>query len=62
MTRRLTLVIHSLAQGGAERDMAHLARHWIQHGDDVTLVTLDSARNDSFELPPQLERIGLDLM
>lgn len=62
MTRRLTLVIHSLAQGGAERDMAHLARHWVQHGNDVTLVTLDSARNDSFELPPQLERIGLDLM
>ena len=62
MTRRLTLVIHSLAQGGAERDMAHLARHWVQQGNDVTLVTLDSETNDSFELPPEVERIGLDLL
>ena len=40
LTRRLTLVIHSLAQGGAERDMAHLARCWAERGDDVAVVTL----------------------
>ena len=40
LTRRLTLVIHSLAQGGAERDMAHLARCWAERGDDVSLVNV----------------------
>lgn len=62
MTRRLSLVIHSLAEGGAERDMAHLARCWAERGDDVSLITLDSVANDSFPLNDQITRIGLDLV
>ncbi len=62
MTRRLTLVIHSLAQGGAERDMAHLARCWADRGDDVALITLDSIENDSYPLNEGVTRIGLGLV
>ena len=62
LARRLTLVIHSLAQGGAERDMAHLARCWSGRGDDVALVTLDSVANDSFPLADGVTRTGLGLV
>ncbi|MBQ12623.1 MAG: glycosyl transferase [Planctomyces sp.] len=55
-------MIHSLAQGGAERDMAHLARCWADRGDDVSLITLDSVANDSFPLNDQITRIGLGLV
>ncbi len=62
LTRRLTLVIHSLAQGGAERDMAHLARCWAQQGHDVALVTLDSPDSDNYPLAQNVTRIGLNLV
>ncbi len=61
LTRRLTLVIHSLAQGGAERDMAHLARCWAERGNDVAVVTLDSVATDSYPLVEGVTRIGLGL-
>jgi GalNAc-alpha-(1->4)-GalNAc-alpha-(1->3)-diNAcBac-PP-undecaprenol alpha-1,4-N-acetyl-D-galactosaminyltransferase len=38
---RLTLVIGSLVGGGAERTLTILANAWVNHGDRVTLVTLD---------------------
>lgn len=62
LPRRLTLVIHSLAGGGAERYTALLANHWAERGDAVTLITLDSAATDAYRLDPRVERIGLDLM
>ena len=62
VTRRLTLVIHSLAQGGAERDMAHLARCWAERGDDVAVVTLDSVDSDSYPLADSVTRIGLGMV
>ncbi len=62
LTRRLTLVIHSLAQGGAERDMAHLARCWAERGDDVALVTLDAVDADSYPLADAVTRIGLGMV
>ncbi|MED5446721.1 MAG: glycosyltransferase family 4 protein [Planctomycetota bacterium] len=61
LTRRLTLVIHSLAQGGAERDMAHLARCWAERGNDVAVVTLDSVATDSYPLVEGVTRVGLGL-
>ncbi|HAA51855.1 MAG TPA: glycosyltransferase family 4 protein [Planctomycetaceae bacterium] len=61
LSRRLTLVIHSLAQGGAERDMAHLARCWTERGHDVAVVTLDSVAADSYPLAEGVTRIGLGL-
>ncbi len=62
MARRLTLVIHSLDGGGAERIMALMARRWAEMGHAVTLVTLDSVENDRYPLAPAVRRIGLEQM
>ena len=60
--QRLTLVIHSLEQGGAERDMAHLARLLADAGYDVQLITLAGLETDSFPLDPRVERLALGLL
>ncbi len=62
MPRRLTLVIHSLDGGGAEKTMALLANRWAELGHTVTLITLDSANNDRYQLAAGVKRVGLDLM
>jgi glycosyltransferase involved in cell wall biosynthesis len=62
MPLRLTLVIHSLADGGAERVMAMMANHWAEEANDVTLITFDSQQNDSYRLADEINRIGLGLM
>jgi GalNAc-alpha-(1->4)-GalNAc-alpha-(1->3)-diNAcBac-PP-undecaprenol alpha-1,4-N-acetyl-D-galactosaminyltransferase len=59
---KLGLVISSLRCGGAERVMAQLANHWANRGDQVTLVTLDSAASDWFELHPRVKRVALGVM
>lgn len=59
---RLTLVIHSLAGGGAERVTAMMANEWSRRGRDVTLITLDAAEHDAYPLDERVERLGLDLM
>jgi glycosyltransferase involved in cell wall biosynthesis len=60
--RRLAIVIHSLAGGGAERTASLMANHWAEAGDQVTLVTLDSAKNDRYVLAPAVRRESLGLM
>lgn len=60
--RKLTLVIHSLAGGGAERTAARMANHWAEEGHRVTLVTLDSAAGDRYPLSAAVRRPALDLM
>lgn len=60
--RRLTLLIHSLAGGGAERVFSMLANHWAAQGHTVTLMTLDRVENDLYPLDPRVRRIGLDLL
>jgi glycosyltransferase involved in cell wall biosynthesis len=62
MQRRLTLVIHSLNGGGAERTLAALANHWELAGDEVTLVTLASPERDVYELSASVRRVSLDGM
>ena len=59
---KLVLFIHSLARGGAERDMAEMANHWVKSGRDVTLLTLAGPEDDTFPLDPGVRRIGLGLM
>jgi glycosyltransferase involved in cell wall biosynthesis len=61
-SRRLTLVIHALHSGGAERSLAGLAYHWAACGADVTLITLDTVASDVFPLHPAIHRVGLGLM
>lgn len=60
--RRLTLLIHSLAGGGAERVFSTLANHWAAQGHTVTLITLDRVENDLYPLDPRVRRIGLNLL
>jgi GalNAc-alpha-(1->4)-GalNAc-alpha-(1->3)-diNAcBac-PP-undecaprenol alpha-1,4-N-acetyl-D-galactosaminyltransferase len=62
MGRRLTLVVPSLALGGAERVVATMANHWAARGDTVTVITLSAATTDTYSLDPAVTRIALDLM
>jgi GalNAc-alpha-(1->4)-GalNAc-alpha-(1->3)-diNAcBac-PP-undecaprenol alpha-1,4-N-acetyl-D-galactosaminyltransferase len=62
MGRRLTLVVPSLALGGAERVVANMANHWAACGDAVTVITLSAATTDTYSLDPAVTRVALDLM
>jgi len=59
---RVTLVISSLAAGGAERVMSTMANHWAGQGWDVTLLTLDATSGDVLPVHPRVERVGLGEM
>jgi glycosyltransferase involved in cell wall biosynthesis len=62
MGRRLTLVVPSLALGGAERVVARMANHWACRGDAVTVITLSSTATDTYPLDPPVTRIALDVV
>jgi GalNAc-alpha-(1->4)-GalNAc-alpha-(1->3)-diNAcBac-PP-undecaprenol alpha-1,4-N-acetyl-D-galactosaminyltransferase len=62
MGRRLTLVVPSLALGGAERVMARMANHWAARGEAVSVITLSSTATDTYPLDPAVTRVPLDLM
>jgi len=62
MGRRLTLVVPSLALGGAERVVARMANHWAARGDAVTVITLSAPVTDTYPLDPPVTRVALDLM
>ena len=62
MARNLTLVIHALHGGGAERVAATMANLWAAQGDVVTLITLDDVATDVYPVDTQVERVGLGLM
>jgi len=60
--KRITLVIPSLACGGAERNLSMMANYFATHGSNVTLITLAAAETDFFQLHPQIERVALNLL
>lgn len=62
MPRRITLAIHSLHGGGAERITASMANYWAEQGDQVTLITLDAATRDRYSVAETVDRVGLDVM
>ena len=59
---KLTLVIFSLAEGGAERVMSLLANYWSRKGEEVYLVTLDSMNSDVYPLDQQIHRVPLGVV
>ena len=61
-SRRLTLVVPSLALGGAERVVSKMANHWAASGDVVTVITLSADDEDTYPLAPKVLRIALDMM
>jgi glycosyltransferase involved in cell wall biosynthesis len=60
--RRITLLIHALTGGGAERQICSLANHLANHGFETTLITLDRQEHDRYALLSSVQRIGLDQM
>ena len=59
---KLTLVIHSLSGGGAERVLVLLAQGFIDNGYKVTVVTLSSLETDFYSLPEGCSRIALGVL
>ncbi len=53
--RRLTLVISTLAGGGAERVVTLLANAWADRGTEITVVTLDDS-DPFYPLDPRVSR------
>ncbi len=53
---KITLVIHAMALGGAERVMSIVANYWATHGWDVTLITLiDGSKPSAYDLDPRIK-------
>jgi GalNAc-alpha-(1->4)-GalNAc-alpha-(1->3)-diNAcBac-PP-undecaprenol alpha-1,4-N-acetyl-D-galactosaminyltransferase len=59
---RITLVIHALSGGGAERVVSLLANYWATHGSTVSLIALSEPdRPIAYEIHPSvyLQQIGV---
>ena len=59
---RITLIIHALAPGGAERVMARMANYWAGEGREITLITRHPRDTDFYEINPNISRVALDVM
>ena len=57
---RVTLVISSLAAGGAERVLSMMGNYWAARRWPVTLVTFAPLSEDHFALHPKVERVALN--
>ena len=53
--------IHSLNGGGAERVTAILASHFVNHGYEVSVLTMAEVESDFYTLDPRVRRMSLSL-
>jgi GalNAc-alpha-(1->4)-GalNAc-alpha-(1->3)-diNAcBac-PP-undecaprenol alpha-1,4-N-acetyl-D-galactosaminyltransferase len=58
---RLTLIISSLEQGGAERILAMLASAWVKRGTEVTLIRFDDSDGAAYPLHPAIVLKSLEV-
>ena len=49
-TLRIAMVLASMSYGGAQRVAALLANHWVKRGEQVCIITFDSAHEDRYDL------------
>ena len=59
---RITIIIHSLKGGGAERATSHMATFWAGKGHDITVLTIASTADNRYTLPENvcLKPLGID--
>ncbi|WP_138498122.1 glycosyltransferase family 4 protein [Nostoc sp. PA-18-2419] len=58
---KLTLIIHSLTYGGAERIMSIMANYWAAKGWQITLLTFDNNKVPDFDLDSHVNYIPLGI-
>jgi glycosyltransferase involved in cell wall biosynthesis len=58
---RIAFIIYSLSVGGAERVASTLINYWVNTGEQVTLLTLDSIEKDFYLVDARVKRIALGL-
>lgn len=61
MSRRVLIFIYSMAGGGAERVISHLANSLVNENADVCIVTIAGEQSDVYTLDKRVQRIGLSL-
>lgn len=56
---KVVLVVHSLGAGGAERVLTRIGEGLMVRGHDVTVLTMDSAASDFYDLHCGVRRVAL---
>src|SRR5262249_14465894 len=60
-TMKIMFVVYSMTAGGAQRVAAVLLNHWVNAGDELSLVTIASSETDFYQLDSRVRRVTLDL-
>lgn len=58
----ITIVIHSMRGGGAERVTAFLANSWVSKGHRVTLVSFEKVEFDEYSLDSRIDRVSIEMV
>jgi GalNAc-alpha-(1->4)-GalNAc-alpha-(1->3)-diNAcBac-PP-undecaprenol alpha-1,4-N-acetyl-D-galactosaminyltransferase len=61
-SRRVLIVVGSLAPGGTERVVALLASHWADRGLNVSLLTYAGEKPDHYAVPASVNRLRISLL